>query len=260
MHRPTQPLLRACALVTTLLSGAVAETVTLRADSYPPFNNDPAGEHPGLMIDLAKAVFTAKGYQVDYQLMPWPKTVEAVRAGTVDGAVAADEAGTPGLAYPKEPQGAWKPVFNILAGTTWKYAGDASLHQVTIGVVQDYDYGKDPQGKSYNDIFESNPEKIEVFKGNEASLLAVRALFAGKIQVIIEDPRVLKGLAQDNKLDGSRLASAGDSGSGYPLYIGFTPNERGQRLAKELSEGTAALRASGALGKILAIYGFADWK
>ena len=252
--------LRTSTLLAVLSACAWSETVTLRADSYPPFNSDPAGEHPGLMIDLAKAVFTAKGYQVDYQVMPWPKTIEAVRAGTVDGAVAADQAGTPGLAYPTEPQGAWKPAFNVMTGSAWKYAGDASLRQVTIGVVQDYDYGKDPSGKSYNEIFESNPERIEVFKGNEASLLAIRALFAGKVQVIIEDPRVLKGLAQENKLDAARLATAGESGAGYPLFIGFTPNERGRRLAQELSDGTAALRASGALGKILAIYGFADWK
>jgi polar amino acid transport system substrate-binding protein len=253
-------LLRVGFLLTTLSGIALAETVTLRADSYPPFNSDPAGQHPGVMIDLAKAVFTAKGYQVDYQLMPWPKAVEAVRTGAIDGAVAADEAGTAGLAYPKEPQGEWKPVFNVLAGTTWKYAGDASLNQVTIGVVQDYDYGNDPEGKSYNALFESNPEKIEVFKGNDASLLAVRALFAGKVQVIIEDPRVLKAVVQNHQLDASRLASAGASGSGYPLYIGFSPNERGRRLAQELSDGTAALRASGELGKILAVYGVTDWK
>jgi len=45
------------------------------------------------------------------------------------------------------------------------------------------------------------------------------------------------------------------------LFIAFSPkNPKSQEYAKLLSEGTAALRASGELRKILAKYGLSDWR
>jgi polar amino acid transport system substrate-binding protein len=248
--------LLACALVTAL--GAV-DTITLRADTYLPYNGDPKSEKPGFMIEIAKEVFGLRGAVVDYQLMPWSRVVEAVEAGTIDGAVGGEPAGTPTLAFPGTAQGIWKPVLATPAASTWVYAGPASLADRSIGVVQDYDYGKDAAGHSYTDWFAANPKKIQALKGDRPNDLAVGMLAKGRLDLFIEDWGVIQAACVSAKVDLATLRNAGEAGPGYELFIAFAPTERGKALAKELGDGTAALRANGKLATILARYGVADW-
>lgn len=239
---------------------STAETLTLRADAYLPFNGDPKAERPGSIIELAKRVFEKAGYTVDYQIMPWTRAIEEVKASRLDGAVAADPASCPDLVMPAEPQGYWLPVFVTPAGSTWAYAGQASLAGQALGVVQDYDYGVDPDGKSYNEWFKANPAKIQVLKGDKPNDLAVGMLAKKRLDLFIEDWAVVAAAAASAKVDPALLRKAGPSGAGYHIFIGFSPTERGRKLAALLATGTAELRASGELAKILATYGMHDWK
>jgi polar amino acid transport system substrate-binding protein len=253
MHRSLLPLLCVAAL-------AAADTVTLRADAYLPFNGDPKAERPGSIIEIAKRVFEKAGYSVDYQIMPWTRVIEEVKAGKLDGAVAAEPAGCPDLVMPAEAQGYWLPVFVTPAGSTWAYAGQASLAGQAIGVVQDYDYGVDPDGKSYNEWFKANPAKVQVLKGDKPNDLAIGMLAKKRLDLFIEDWGVVTAAAASAKVDPALLRKAGPSGTGYDLFIGFSPTDRGRKLAATLAAGTAELRASGELAKILAAYGMSDWK
>jgi polar amino acid transport system substrate-binding protein len=253
MHRTLLPMFCVAAL-------SAADTVTLRADAYMPFNGDPKAERAGSIIEIAKRVFTKAGYTVDYQIMPWTRAMEEVKTGKFDGAVAADPASCPDLVMPAEPQGYWLPVFATPAASTWTYTGQASLTGQAIGVVQDYDYGVDPEGKSYNEWFKANPAKVQVLKGDKPNDLAVGMLAKKRLDLFIEDWGVVTAAAASAKVDPALLRKGGSSGAGYALFIGFSPTERGRKLAALLAAGTAELRASGELAKILTAYGMSDWK
>ncbi len=239
---------------------AAADTVTLRSDHYPPFNGDPKSDRPGLIVEVAMAVFTKAGTTVDYQIMPWTRTIDEVKAGRIDGAVGAEPEGTPDLAFPAEASAFWQPVFATPAGSSWTYSGPDSLKGLAIGIVQDYDYGKDPQGHSYSDWFAANPQKVQSLKGDKPIEIAAGLLARKRIDLFIEDWSVIQASAAAAKVDPAAIRNAGTSGEGYPLFIGFSPTDRGRALAKTLGDGIAAMRADGSLAPILARYGVADWK
>ena len=237
-----------------------ADTVTLRADTYMPYNGDPKAERPGSMIEIAKRVLEKAGYVVDYQIMPWTRALEEVKAGKLDGAVGAEPIGCPDLVLPTEAQGYWLPVFATPVGSTWTYTSQASLAGLAIGVVQDYDYGVDSSGQGYNEWFKSNPAKVQALKGDKPNDLAVGMLAKKRLDLFIEDWGVITAATGSAKVDPALLRNAGPAGKGFNLFIGFSPNERGRRLAALLAAGTAELRASGELAKILNVYGMDDWK
>jgi polar amino acid transport system substrate-binding protein len=253
MHRTLLPLLCVAAL-------SAADTVTLRADAYLPFSGDPKAEKPGSIIEIAKRVFEKAGYTIDFQNMPWSRTLDEVRAGKIDGAVGAAAAEVADLALPAEAQGYWLPVFATPAGSTWTYSSLTSLAGLAIGVVQDYDYGLDPDGKSYNEWHKANPAKIQVLKGDKPNDLAVGMLAKKRLDLFIEDWGVVSAAAASAKVDPALLRNAGPAGKGFDLFIAFSPTDRGRKLATTLAAGTAELRASGELAKILAAYGMSDWK
>jgi polar amino acid transport system substrate-binding protein len=248
--------LLACAFISAL--GAV-DTITLRADTYLPYNGDPKSDKPGFIIEIAKAVFSQRGAVVDYQLMPWTRVIEDVEAGKLDGAVGGEPEGTPNLSFPGVAQGFWKPVLVTPAASTWVYNGQASLADRAIGVVQDYDYGTDAAGHSYTEWLAANPKKVQALKGDKPIDLAVGMLAKSRLDLFIEDWGVIQAACASAKVDVASLRNAGPAGPGYELFIAFAPTERGKALAKELGEGTTALRASGKLASILARYGVADW-
>jgi polar amino acid transport system substrate-binding protein len=248
-------LLLACCAATL----AAADTVTLAGDMYAPFNGDPRSERPGSLVEIAKAVLGKAGYTVDYRIMPWNRTIDEVKAGKLDGAVAADPESSAGLAFPELPQAWWTSHFFTPAGSAWTYQGPDSLANLAIGIVQDYDYGKDLQGNSFSAWFTAHPHKVQVLKGDKPNELAVGMLARKRIELFIEDPGVVMAAAAQAKVEAAALRDAGQAGPGYAMYIGFSPNERGQKLAKVMSAGTVALRASGELATILARYQMKDW-
>ena len=237
-----------------------AETITLRADSYAPFNGDPKSDKPGYLIEIAKEVFGKRGAVVDYQLMPWSRSLEQMKAGHIDGAPGAEVSQISEFSYPAVAQGYWRPVFATPAASRWAYTGLDSLATLSIGVVQDYDYGKDPKGNSYNQWFEKNPKNMQVLKGDKPIDLAMGMLAKGRLDLFFEDWGVILAACASAKVDPAMIRNAGSAGPGYEVFIAFSPNERGKALAKELAEGTSALRASGRLKEILARYGVSDWK
>ncbi len=240
------------AVVLSLGTAAAAEVVTLSADSYLPFNGDPAAEKPGYMIELAKEVFQAHGMTVTYTLVPWARTLKAVQAGETDGAVGAttDE----GLSYPAEPQGQGRNGFITLASSTWAWSGATSLQGVSLGIVSGYTFGV-IDGFDV-DAYVAAGKGVQVIKGDAPMAIAAEQLTRGRIGAFLDLPPVFMAAVPDpTKYKVAYLAPSAQN-----LFIAFSPNERGKRLAALLAEGTVALRANGKLAAILARYDLKDWK
>lgn len=68
-----------------------AETITIAADAWPPFNGEPKSESEGYMIDIAREAFGAAGYEVDYKILSWKRALNLTREGEIDGVVGASK-------------------------------------------------------------------------------------------------------------------------------------------------------------------------
>ena len=85
-----------------------ANVLRIRADSWMPFNGDPASEKPGYVVEVLREIFGPLGIKVDYQIMPWASALKAAEAGEIDGVIGANKkeavnlvTGTESIAEPK---------------------------------------------------------------------------------------------------------------------------------------------------------------
>ena len=100
---------------------------------------------------------------------------------------------------------------------------------------------------------------VEAIKGDKPVEIILAMMQKNRIDVVLESPAVILATLDGMKLPATTVRDAGRLSAGYGLHVAFTKNERGQRLAKQLGDGTAALRTSGELKKILDRYQLTDW-
>jgi polar amino acid transport system substrate-binding protein len=239
-----------------LLVGPVsADTISLRADEWYPFNGQPGGERPGFMIEIAREVLGKAGHSIDYALMPWERALDSVRKGEHDCVVGASPGDAPDFVFPEEPMGMDASVFFVKKGNPWRYSGVESLPSIRLGVIAGYAYG---------DVLDAYIERggaaVQPVSGAAALEQNLRKLQAGRLDAVVESAAVLAGKAHELGLDGA-FEPAGSPDEPEPVYVACSPAKPAAReYARLLTEGMRALRASGALATILSRYGVADWK
>jgi ABC-type amino acid transport substrate-binding protein len=96
---------RRVALIVLLLSSAsaLADTISIRADEWLPYNGPQSKKPAGYMIEAAEKIAAANGHTIKYATMPWDDAVAAVRRGAHDCVVGALKADAEGFAFPAEP-------------------------------------------------------------------------------------------------------------------------------------------------------------
>ncbi len=137
--------LAVASLVCTALAfplAASARTITLVADSWPPFNGTPGAEPEGYMVDIARRVFAAAGYTVSYRLLPWKRAVEMTRAGTYDGVFGASRTDADGFIFPDEELGRNKLAFYVSKGNPGKLGCYEGASNFTASNLKTLDYGQ----------------------------------------------------------------------------------------------------------------------
>jgi len=234
-----------------------ADTLTLKADYWMPFNGDGKTD-TGYVLDLAKAIFEPKGHKVVFVITPWDKAIAETRAGKGEGLIGASPSDAPDFVYPAEEQGESVLLFCVKAGSPWKYTGIDSLRTVKLGVIKDYSYYKD-----LDDYIKASPGAVAFGTGTNPLQTNLTKLVQGEFGVLIDDRSVLKYTIAKMNLQGKVAFTMATSDVVKPskLFIAFSPkNPKSAEYAKLLSEGMAGLRASGELQKILAKYGLTDWK
>jgi len=239
-----------------VLPAAQADTITLRADDWCPYNCDPASEQPGYAVEIARKVFEAAGHTVDYQLMPWARTLVEVRNGNVDGAIGAAPDEAEGLVFPELNIGVADNSFWIKKGNAWRYAGPASLESIRLGAILDYTYSADVD--AYLAANRGKAGKVTLATGDDALEKNFKMLDLGRLDAVIENTAVAR--YQLKELGLTEAMETAGAFEADPIYIAFTPAKpQGAEYAKLLSEGIAKLRASGELAQIMARYGLKDW-
>lgn len=243
-----------------LTAPARAETITLVADSWCPYNCAPEDEHPGFIIEIAKQAFAKHGIEVQYSVLPWTRAIEETRLGKYTAIVAASRDDAPDFVYPKVPQGWMRNMFYVKKGSTWRYSGIKSLNGISLGTIADYSYN--PEIDGYIAKHRGDMKYIQVISGDNALETNVKKLLAGRIGALIEGQYVMDYyLSQHPNAGQMEVAGSLPATDTDNLFVAFSPKgPKAKQYAKILSDEMQAMRKSGELAKILASYNLKDWQ
>ncbi len=243
--------------LTAALPCAAQPVITLRSDLWCPFNCVPGSDHPGYAVEIAQAVFGGAGYDVDYQLLNWTRSIDEVRQGHADAVIGAYATDVPGFVIPAEPIGSSSAGFAVRSDSTFRYAGPQSLDGQVLGIVATYEFGGELG--DYLHGLHGDKSRIQYMSGDRALSKNLLKLVSGRIDVVLDDAQVLARLINELQL-GDKVTFSQDY-TRVPIYIAFSPaGPNSARYAAILCAGIARLRASGQLTAILARYGLQDWK
>lgn len=256
------------ALIGTLLStllpfSVAAETITIAADEWCPYNCSPESKLPGFMIEIARAAFKKHQIDVAYKILPWSRAVSATRKNNYTAIVGATAGDAPDFIFPAYAQGLSIMGFYTDSDDSWKYENMYSLSSITLGVISDYSYSDEVD--AYIEAHKKDRRLIQPVSGENALELNVKKLRNKRIDAIIEDVNVLGNfLTETNQESVLREAGILDYRRGYQeqlLYVAFNPkNPKSKEYARILGDETLSMRKSGELQQILDKYGLHDWK
>lgn len=247
-----------CLLILTIASSAVAETITIVADQWPPFNAEPNSEAEGYMVDIARAVFEARGMTVEYKNVPWKRAIAGTQEGTYTGAIGASKTDAEGFVFPDEELARNTLAFYVKKGNPWRFHGLDSIKEITLGTIGGYDYRQ--WLNEYIEANQDNSDKVQILLGDAPLPRNLEKLLAGRIDVVVDnEPAIRSAAKQIGVLDQIEPAGYGEEPS-Y-CYIAFSPAlPESPQYAQMLSDGIAELRANGTLQAILDKYGLIDWQ
>lgn len=231
---------------------ARAETITLAADEWCPYNCAPGDPKPGFLVEIVKAIFEPQGFTVDYRIVPWARAIRDTRAGRYSAILGAIRSEAPDFFYPEGTGFRAGTQAFVKAGSPWKFEGPASLDGATVGVILDYSYGD--TADAYIAKYRSDTKRVQLATGENALEKNVAKLRQGRVSVLLEDPAVMRYFL--DKTDQSDAVAHAGVLENTEAFIAFGPKEpHAQEHARMLSEGMGRMRASGELARILERYG-----
>ena len=229
------------------------QEIIFSGDYWCPYNCEPNSEYEGYMVDILKAIFDAEGYSVKYQLSNWSRALKETRSGRFHGVIGALKGDAPDFLYHKTALGQSSTSIWAHKKTNITYKQLSDLDPFTIGISQDYSYGKTTD--TY--LAQQPKNKVSALSGLEPLNRNIQRL-KNRIDVLLEDESVmLHHLKQSTNALPIKLAGIICS---EDVFVALSPvNPNAKRYAKIIDEGIEKLRTSGALASILARYGLTDW-
>ena len=174
-------LFTACLAVLSPMA-AMADTITLKADYYMPYNGDGKTE-TGYALDIAKAIFESKGHKIAFVMTPWDRAVAEARNGKCNGVIGASTSDTPDFVFPAEEQGESVMLFCVKGGSPWRFTGVESLKTVKLGIIKDYTYVP-----AIDDYIKAFPTGVVVATGDNALQVNLAKLAEGELVIITNGP------------------------------------------------------------------------
>ncbi len=239
----------------TFSSSVLAQAVSVRSDNWYPMNGDPAAEKAGYMIEIVKLALEKAGHTLDYQLMPWERSIDAVRRGEFDCIVGAAKSDAPDFVFPEESLGIVDMAFYGRTDDTFTYTLE-NLKTKKIAVISGYAYDEGV----IDEYITSGASNITITKGDTALEKNIKMLQAQRVEIVIEAPAVMDAQLAEMGLQDKvkRLAAVGEPSD---IYLACSPAKATSKEYTQLiSAEVIVLRASGELNKILSKYGLSDWK
>ncbi len=213
-------------------------------------NGDPAGEKPGYVVEILRAICAENGLELDYALMPWEDSLAAARGARIDGVIGAGAAEAEGLILPSEPIGTARVSLWLRKDKSWVYHGVGSLAMVRLGVNPGYSYW----GELDAYLKTAAASQVIAFSGDEPLSEMIRKLRDGALDVVPETEAVFVWNVREQGFAPEDFR-AEYTHTGDPIYVAFAAGEQGRKLAALFDAGILRLRESGELRRILERYG-----
>ncbi len=244
-------------------SFAQAETLTLKADTWCPFNCNPKSAQAGYMIDIVREVFKKKGIRIDYQIKNWDESKKEALDGKIKGVVGASK-GDGDFYFPNHPLGKYqnylfyRPMKNASPNSVnFRFETLEDLEGKRIGIAKDYAYGTEADR-----LIAKKPELFVKISGDEPLITLIQMLEEGKIHALYECPQVFMykiKMLNKNYADFRRGMSFDKNSD--DLYVAFSKKDpNAKKYASILDQGLEELRNSGKLKRILDNYALTDWE
>lgn len=244
------------AILILLLSPLVAaDTIRLRADAWFPVNGDPGAARPGFGIEALRAIWKEAGHDLDYRLMSWGRSLEAVRNGSADCVIGAYKEDAPDLRFPMQELGSDGVGIYVRAADEWHYSGVDSLSRRTVGVISEYSYGEELDAWLADS---ANATRIQMAYGADALEGNIRKLLAGRVDVLLESPMIMNTALRN--LDLARFVRlSGEGKPPTPFYIACSStNSKAPEWLRQFDEGMIRLKQSGQWRALLESYGLSE--
>lgn len=233
---------------------AKAETITIVADEWCPYNCAPDTEKLGIFIEIAKKAFEPKGITIDYKIIPWARAVEETRSGKFTAITGASRGDAPDFIFPKTPQTYSVMSFFVPTESTWAYENEESLKNISVGVINGYSYGTEFDTYVKKNL--ANPKYIQEVSGDDSLEINTNKLLKKRIGALIESGTVMKYYLAENDLS-EKIKEAGSLpvDGDQALYIAFSPkNKNAAKYAEILSNTTKAMNESGEMKTLFEKY------
>lgn len=236
---------------------AKTPVIKMRSDEWCPYACDPKTGQPGFMVEIAKEVFSKKGYKVEYDVSNWARVISDVKNGEYDAVVGASKSDVQGFIIPSVPTGILINYYWAPKDSRWSYKGESSLDYINIGVINDYTYGE-----AIDSLVKKNHKSFRKVSGEVPLLRLIQMTESGRLHAFVENPLVLEYSMKKYKKDKNAFKIVSKNLANDPdLFIAFSPAhpELSKKYAKILDEGVAELKKNGRFKAILLKYGITDW-
>lgn len=239
---------------------ALANQLDIAVHEFCPYLCNPEMEDgkEGYVAEIIRSIYGDAGYQVQFHWVPYVRGIKMTESGQYDGMPMLNAFSSQKIPMSDESVGVLNQNFYVKKGDPWRYGGIGSLEDIVVGSIIGYNYSVlDPQYESYLRKHRHS-EKVVYTAGEDATLINLKKLLAGRIRTFNEcSDRVDYLAAKAGFID--KLGVAGSLGA-LDNYLGFSPLRSDHvTLLSIFDRGIVALRESGQLEKILSRYELKDW-
>jgi polar amino acid transport system substrate-binding protein len=232
---------------------AFADTWTIRADNWCPYNCEPDTPNPGYMVEILQRAARSHGHTLDYKLMPWPRALAQAREGKITGVVSMVASNREGLVM-SDKMGVDVNCVFVHKNSKLRYRSPSDLDALgRIGIVEGYGYPQEfMRWKS------THNEKLQALTGDNTLEMQSKKLASGRIDAFIENVNVVR--YANTSISELRLATNAGCMSDENLYFGYSAkNPRAKKVKVQIDQELAAMKKSGELRKLLDKYRVTPW-
>lgn len=241
-------------------AGDSKPTLVMVGDNWCPYNCAPQAPKPGYLIDVLERVL-GPHFNLTYQLKPWTRAISMVESNEAQLLIA-----TPATTQQKivssVPLGVDRTCFFVRKGNPWRFGRMDDLKNLRLGVVQDYSYDDNgPLDTLIATYRKGKNPNLEIAVGENALESNFRKLWAGRMDVVVENENVGRYMIQTLKLEDSVDLAQCLTHRVSTTHVAVSAKRSDAKYILNLiNNGVNALRRSGELNTILKPYGLLDWQ
>lgn len=226
-----------------------AESLKFAYDPWCPYTCDKKEGKPGILSELVEEIFKGTKYRVQFEVVPWSRAVEGARRGEYSGIIGAFKPDAPDFVFPDKEQALATNCFFTKNTSSWSFKSESDLKEKHIGVIKGYSYSE------IDKFLESLPPKwLDRATGQEPLLKNLKKLLVGRLDVVLEEGRVMNNLAKREGKE-KEIRNAGCLKEVNKTFVALSPKlPHAKEVAKIISEGTLKAQKNGTIKRIEAKY------